>query len=133
MKTGWIKYKNKDIIYGYDDLVDSRLVSWSAGECYLDRCILIDDYELSIIGTGQYWQSDDYYCYLTNGLSKSERYTRRMQVFMEPDSKFIFSYSRAGVIYSEEISALGCENKWFTVELDVKTKGIRRYFSLEKI
>lgn len=127
--SGWIKhFLDGKVEYGYDHLVNTKKASWSKGRldgiCAVE--LIVQDKSIcSIVGTGQYHQSDDYEVGMI-----SDRYqlvTRRIQKKIETLDGFVTQnggnvhFAFAANVYKDgEIAQITKDmiGKWLTIEYD---------------
>lgn len=135
--NGWIKkFADGSIETGSDDLVKRKLASWSKGR--LDHLVEVElhqnGFEVTLEGTGEFWQSDDYDCDV-GGLTSS-LVMRRIQKKINKHDRFLgisgygpyknfrlFSYKinpREENIRRISEAMVG---KWFTIEVNPQGQG----------
>lgn len=147
---GWIKYFAwGEPEYGADNQVAKKLASWSKGR--LDNMIGAKLYHndicrISIVGAGQYHQSDDFDVPIYQSTPK--RAIRRLQHLIKPAAEFVAGdlYSNrveaflapADIIFSNTPYSLFCglhdhAGQWLTIEYDIEYDTIGMYITEDKI
>lgn len=147
--NGWIKvFKDGSEEKGLDSAVERGEASWSRGRLDdMEEVILIQDNKvLSIVGPGEFWQSDDYEVSFFE--TKAKKVKRRIQKKITKKDEVMhttFFHEGKVVVFtplSEKYNYTADEKtkldesligKWFTIEVDLEQGGITSSFEDNKI
>jgi len=140
----WTKhFANSTTYVGEDTAISRGQASWRRSQ-NLDMVQVDLEHNgilLSIIGPGQYWQSDSYETMVSGSVPSLT--TRRIERYIEPGEKDLYyrATSTQGIVsfntYLEGSKYIPIlppwEKKWFVLEHDIQTGNIGYYFSDSRI
>lgn len=152
--SGWAKLFHDSIINGSDKAVDSNQVSWRkttleniiGGEV---RQVTTSGNVLlgSILGPGEYWQSDDLIANLKmQATINGKRIARRIERKLQPGDSFLYIHSDPRCVAIEVTRVLKTNsterpiaildswlNQWLIVEIDIINNAVKWYLSKDLI
>jgi len=127
-ENGWVKvFTDGKKEYGWDNLVKLRQASWSKGR--LDKILLVTlkdkDYQVTIQGEGNYWQSDTFEAKIfTKGKRTNRTIYRQIKAndiyvkFHQSDKALYVDFN----IYGDIPLKLEWVDKWFALTITEDSK-----------
>lgn len=142
--NGWTKFfTDGSIEIGTDQDVKDKKSSWSKGRLTnMSGCqINHDDATISLVGNGEFWQSDDFEVNFLESIPTCV--TRRLQKKIDSTDKSIIVYKATNskklkVIFKDTLEPFAIDlssktGQWLIVELLLDKPGIKLFLKEEKI